>query len=313
MAWTFTNAAIEKDFQGTITVRFVSASGENLHVTDTRPRQVWIHYRCLNREREAVRRFEQTTLDVHVSIPKDGDRMTIRVAEALRPHFNRSGITLIGAQYASGSDESEISAIALTQIELPITIDPGDRIAREVRISPRTATLTVPKDHAAIAGDRPIEVRLSDAPSLTELPAGVSLKMVLPLHHPALRSLPGAKVEPERAEAELILRSQETLLRLNRVPIVVALPPGLAGRYGIRVGEDAEQRVLAYPVELIGPQETIERIQNGDLAVQASIDLTPVELERGIDSKCPVLKLPQGVRLHEPTPLQPIKLTITPK
>jgi hypothetical protein len=208
----------------------------------------------------------------------------------------------------------------MADFRLAVSVDDGDIKLREKETVPSEVTLTLPTKYAdAVARGQLMQIRLADVPDLEELRPNTTYERLLAVVEPAsLLSLPHARVEPPQVNLRFTIALQTREIDVASVPIVPGdLPTELFGKYEIKMGPNGDQRVLNEKVVLRGPADVMDgikaRLDLGENVIKASLELTPVELETGIESKVPVIKLPAGVELVSPNPLQPVQLTITPK
>ncbi len=310
LVWIYAEVENVKEYQGTFTIELVAAPGQELHIAPSRARDVRVRYRCSASQRDAVQALPQP-LQLRVSAQEDQDQK-VDIAKNIRPFFEELGVEVLEAVDTTGRDYMDATVVALADFKLKMKVVGAETILSSSRVEPNEVRLYVAASHAdEVPADAQLEVRVSEVEGLYELGTDTPHTRSLPVRHSTLLNLPYARVTPDRVDLTFVLDTKT--VQVTVVPLSVSLPVG--SPYTVAVGEEGNQRVLGYPIKLIGPVKAIddieEQLKENKNPVEASLELKLPELQNRIQSKRPVLKLPQGVKLHEPELLQPIKIKIT--
>ncbi|MBX3322261.1 MAG: hypothetical protein KF757_04650 [Phycisphaeraceae bacterium] len=193
----------------------------------------------------------------------------------------------------------EVDELVPIDIPVRITIE-GAAVEGEPRAEPELIRYEVPA--AALAAinrdDLFATVRLTEA-EVSGLPAGTqsrlpNLRITL---SPAMNNFWSRTGGRNTVDVTLTLRSRLTTLVLPTVPVHVQAAPAEMLRFDVMIAEDD---LFIADVTLRGPAALIERINNDPaLRPVAVVSLGFEELERGIDSKAAVLRMPPGFEAVE--------------
>jgi hypothetical protein len=211
-------------------------------------------------------------------LPAEADEHVIDLATALR------------ASRVFASRGVEIVSVEPGQIRIRV----DELVDREVRVTPRITgveldgaptavpdriTVTLPQGML----DRYITPGLSlEAPvgseSLPRRPGPATIEGVRVVIPPAWRAAPRLSVSPETVAVSFTARDTVRELVLRQTPVFIALPAAQQRDWEVIVASDQQ---FLRDVAVRGPSETIGRIERGEIAVMATVNLMPDALVEG--------------------------------
>lgn len=221
-------------------------------------------------------------------MPKQsGERKDLKLADAVSELPDMANLRGVVAEVQPS--ELTVRAIKMITRDLPIRVE----LAREVALdgepapTPTSVRVRLPEIIFDALGEAAQAVATVSDESLSKLrndgPQSLS----------AMVRLPGPLIEPE-----LIAITPDTVLvsvrprrvvdtaRLPTVPVWFSLPPTEDGsRWNIEVID----KFLA-DVTVTGPSEEVRRVQAGELAIKAVVELSTDDLERGATDRAGTLK-----------------------
>lgn len=243
-------------------------------------------------------------LRVGREIPSEVGRHTLDLRGIVREHpvLRERGVSV--RSISSVSIAVEVDEIIETPLDVRIELPEGTRLDGVPRAEPGTVTVRGPRSVVAAVRGQPATASPTER-TINALATGQF--QVIPdvaVQAPPVPVSLGPDwvptIEPSRVEVRLTLASRTATITIDRLPIQVLIAPGETGRWSIGIVPGDEDLV---GVELEGPDDELSRIADGTTRPFATIPLSFQELERGIDSKRPLLLgLPPGVRVRSELP-----------
>lgn len=216
-------------------------------------------------------------------VPSDPGEQTVDFYAALRewPELRSRGVTIVRVD----PPNVRIRVDQLVSREVKVIAEvPGSELDGQPEIKPGTVTLRLPASEAgALTATSAVRARVSPE-SVTKLVPGrreTVSNVVLELP-PELQGSRRVRIDPNRAEVSLTLRSRAAALTLPNVPVSIVLAAGEYARWDITVPD--EDRFIT-DVKVTGPVDLIDQVKRADVTITAQVLLSFEELERGITSK----------------------------
>ena len=252
--------------------------------------------------RELRGRVQLTVGDQIPSRPGQHDldlRSILRSLSTLRVH----GVNI----RSISSDIVKVEVDELVSIELPVRVElpPSVAIDGPVRTIPQTITITGPQSQLAALSGR--EALASPTPGLIpaltpgRLETIPSVAVTLPVSLDSSSAVGWAPVlSPSRVDIRLTIRSLTQTTTIDRLPIQVLLAPGEVGKWVVGLNPGSEDLVS---IQISGPTDALEAINDGSVTPSAILSLSFQDLERGITTKqVSLLGLPDGVQILSDLP-----------
>ena len=217
-------------------------------------------------------------------------------------------------------DTARVQVDELITLELPVRVDlpqsvaldgPPRAIPQSVTIEGPAAIINTLEGRELLASPDPVAIaaltpgRLETIPSVAiSIPTNPELAPTSGITYPGWSPI----LTPPRVDVRLTIRSLTQTTIIDRLPIQVLLAPGEVGRWDVALDPGSEDLVS---IQISGPSDALEAINNGTATPSAVLSLSFQDLERSITSKqIQLLGLPAGVRVG--TELPEVSFVITP-
>ncbi|MCC6426170.1 MAG: hypothetical protein IT435_05055 [Phycisphaerales bacterium] len=216
-------------------------------------------------------------------VPSEPGEYLWNLHQALRavPELDNTGVTLVKVDPPT----LRIAVDTLVSRELKISADaPGVVVDGVIECKPAQAKLIYPATLAShLAPEAVITARVDEQAVGKLVPGRLEVVPGVPLLPPlSLAGQPRVRIEPDRAEVTLKLRSRTDSYTIASVPVHLKIAAGELSRWNIDIPD--EDRFVR-DVKVSGPSELVDRVRRGEIRVTAVLPLSFDELERGVTNK----------------------------
>ena len=203
-------------------------------------------------------------------------RSPLRMADALEA----SALGEIGVNIDDVSpEEMPISVEAIVEATLPVKVQAEDvQLAPTPTVTPDHVTVRLPASKLEMAKELSAIASLRDV-QLDQFTVGVPQKVDVTVQLPASLQTPWTQVTPQQASVTFTVRKINDVLTLDRVPVLLSVPPQLLTQWRFEL--DDRNRVLV-GVEIAGPSDAIQAIRDHKLDVFAEVRPRTDDLKEGV-------------------------------
>jgi YbbR-like protein len=241
--------------------------------------------------RSNLDRFKQLMIDPQtppITIVLDTrtmtDQTTISTLESLvdNPRFRDAGVTISNCSPPIMSVSVDTLAKASVPVRMPAL--PANVSALNVSFNPPTVMVSGPSKVVA----RTTEV-VADLSSITDLSQPGPKKGNVTLVNDA-----NVKLSPSQVTVSFLIPEQDVLYTLKNIPIWTASPQD----DGFLISNEN----FAPPIDVKGPKEEIDALQNGSVSVKAILEVGPENAGNPTPLPLKIEGLPPDVKLVNPPP-----------
>ncbi|MEE9212558.1 MAG: hypothetical protein V3U29_07885 [Phycisphaeraceae bacterium] len=293
LIWLYAESKNATKDQTTINVQFVAPSGQELMIDPAEPTPVLVTFSSATSKVAEVKKLGS----IKLLVPEDTSEPVV-----LRERLAESPLGELAVIIETDPPTIRVRAEPFETRMLPIKVLPGDIQLRELATAdPTDAAVKVPASLAPQLDGIKLEAHLADAiDDLTKFddnrPHTISVRLDLP---EPFQDKP-VRIEPAAVSVTFTVSRLTKTTSVPLVPIYVRLPVIESNNY--EVIPENDQRVLPEDLELSGPPELIEKINNKEILITAELRLDAVELDSGITSKELWINKPPGVAIDSEIP-----------
>jgi len=315
LIWLYAEGETIQLVTKTVDIEFVAPNATmaielNGKPADARVKEVDISYQVSRSNRSKVEQFLREQQAIKIEVRTNGEGGSEQIID-LKDDLSASPLAEMGA-YIQSTDPptATVRLIELRTVTLPIEPLLGElELSEEApTFSPAQVELTLPKDLADLAQAKGLSLNALmnelDASRFEEDTQNVrKVRLGLP---PELAS-PHARFNPN-TEVTFVVLKRTHEITLDRVQVRVSISDAWTGKRQITI--DTQQFI---EVQLKGPAEVIDRIDETNELVWATLKLNSDDLTEG-DHQAPLnILVPEGVTIVSPQPLQTmIDYTVSP-
>ena len=318
LVWLYAEGEAVTEQAEQIQVEFVAPPGQKLAIEPAGPTErdspilVWATFRGSTGQLTQVRQItEQGPLELEVSEQpgsSDDEHVVVMQDALYRSRLGELGVNIIETNPATVT----LNVAPLRTVDLPVRLAEHEvQLAGQVNIEPDTVRVTLPARLGERINDHQAWAEL-DAVDLSELDANVEHTVSAPLRLPDALQSRWTSVEPQQVQVTLTIRKQTETITKERIGVELLVSPVLLRQYSFDV-KDEDLNLL--DVKLTGPADTLERIQQGQLAISAWVRPSFEQLDNEVGDDSAVVTLPvqfdmpADVTVTSPRPEVPVTVT----
>lgn len=302
LVWLSVEGATRNQHSITVTVRFVSPTGQDLIISPT-AQSVNLTVRCATSQLARVKELAAEPLEIEVNA-SDPQPLVLSKKITAHPRVARLGVSI--ERLDPETVPLTVQTIETVAMKIELQTPAELELTGPPTFSMEQVNVTLPADNAARAAEFKLIAKL-DATALTGVVPGVpqqrEVDITLP---PPMSQWKNVTFVTKKVQVTFTVKKKEDELLLPVVPVYLYIQPQSNREYDVKI--EADQFVIN-DVKLRGPSDALERIRTKQFKVEAALRLEPADLEQMVKSKLPELKLPPGVALESAAPS--IKMTIT--
>lgn len=318
LVWLYAEAQAVVEMGEYIQVTFVPSAGQELVIQPEGPQidpeapQVFARLRGSTRQLDQLRRLRETG-PIALEVPPRAEGGPRQENIIVRDALLRSALGELGLNIVEASPPTITLHIEpLTAESMPVRLVAEDlHLASPPRLEPDTVEVTMPQRLAEEASVLNATARLHEF-DLSGLEVDVEHTVSVPVQLPEAIISPWTRVEPERVQVTFTIREQTGTIVKERIRIDLLHSPVLLREYDFDV---RDQDLNLLDVELTGPVDVLEQIQEGEIPVTAWVSPSFEVLEEQVgdeptDVELPVrVNVPPDVSVTSPLPDVPVTVT----